>query len=146
MDGHVCRNSKRRLPFISKHRLPFFVCRPRKTNFPFPFAENKQKFVCHFHFPFAANKRKLLFSISSVSCIYIYTSTYIYIFLYVNFICCRLKRKMEAQAIFPYIFIVCSSCKWLKFVVCPFVYEETNGSYSLANRVNRLNGLAHLCK
>jgi hypothetical protein len=28
------------------------------------------------------------------------------------------------------------------FVVCPFVDEETNGSYPLANG---LNGLVHLC-
>jgi hypothetical protein len=39
-------------------------------------------------------------------------------------------------------FIVCSSCK-RKFVVCPFVYEETNRSYPFANG---LNGLAHLCR
>jgi hypothetical protein len=37
-------------------------------------------------------------------------------------------------------FIVCSLCK-RKFVVCPYVNEETNGSYPFANG---LNGLAHL--
>ncbi len=41
-------------------------------------------------------------------------------------------------------FTVCSLCK-CKFVVCLFFYEETNGSYPFANRLNRLNGLAHLC-
>jgi hypothetical protein len=35
----------------------------------------------------------------------------------------------------------CSSCK-RKTVVCPFVDEETNGSYQFANGLNRLNGLA----
>ncbi len=39
IDGHVSSNSNRRLPVI--------VCRPRKTNFrfPFPFAANKQRFA-----------------------------------------------------------------------------------------------------
>ncbi len=56
----------------------------------------------------------------------------------------NLKQKMEARAIFLYPFTVCSSCKW-KFVICPFVYEETNGSYLFSNGLNSLNGLAHLC-
>jgi hypothetical protein len=44
---------------------------------------------------------------------------------------------------------VCSSCR-RKFVVCPFVYEETNRSYLFANGltgmhgINKLDGLAHL--
>ncbi len=39
LDGHVCWNSSRRLPFI--------VCQPRNTNFRFPSqcAANKRKFV-----------------------------------------------------------------------------------------------------
>jgi hypothetical protein len=60
------------------------------------------------------------------------------------FICCCFKRKAEAQVIFLNPFTVCSSCKW-KFVVCPLVYEETNGSYLFAKGLNGLNGLAHLC-
>jgi hypothetical protein len=58
------------------------------------------------------------------------------------------KRKREAQAIFLNPFTVCTSCKW-KFVVCPFVDEETIRSYPFANklkRLNGLNGLAHLCQ
>jgi hypothetical protein len=39
------------------------------------------------------------------------------------------------------LFTICSSCK-RKFVVCPFVDEETNESYPFANG---LNGIAHLC-
>jgi hypothetical protein len=31
-----------------------------------------------------------------------------------------------------------------KFISCLFVDEETNGSYPYANRLNGLNGLAHL--
>jgi hypothetical protein len=31
-----------------------------------------------------------------------------------------------------------------KLSVCPFFYEETTGSDLFANRLNRLNGLAHL--
>jgi hypothetical protein len=46
--------------------------------------------------------------------------------------------KMEAQVIFLNMVIIYSSCKW-KFVVCPFVNEETNGSYLFANGLNRLN-------
>jgi hypothetical protein len=45
---------------------------------------------------------------------------------------------MEAWAIILYLFTVCSSCK-PKFVVCPFVDEETNGSYPFANGLNGLN-------
>ncbi len=55
----------------------------------------------------------------------------------------RFKRETEAQSIFLDPFTVCPSCQ-LKFVVCPFVYEETSGSYPFANGPNRLNGLAHL--
>jgi hypothetical protein len=43
---------------------------------------------------------------------------------------------MKAQSIFA----VCSSFKW-KFVVCPFVDKETNGSYPFANGLNRLASL-----
>jgi hypothetical protein len=46
---------------------------------------------------------------------------------------------MEVQVIFLNPFTVFASCK-PKFVVCLFVYEETNGSYPFANG---LNGLAH---
>jgi hypothetical protein len=56
------------------------------------------------------------------------------------------KRKTEAEAIFLNPFTLCSSCK-RKFVVCPFVDEETNESYLFANGLNGLygiNGLAHL--
>jgi hypothetical protein len=54
------------------------------------------------------------------------------------------KRKTEAQAIFLNPFTFCSSCKQ-KFVICPFVNEETNRSYPFAHGLNRLNGLAYLC-
>jgi hypothetical protein len=51
-----------------------------------------------------------------------------------------IKRKTEAYAIFFNPLTICSLWK-LKFVVCPFVDEETNGSYPFANG---LNGPAHL--
>ncbi len=59
IDGHVCHDGNRRLPFV--------VCRPRETNFrfPFPFA-GKQIEFCRFLFPFAANKKKSPFSVGSV--------------------------------------------------------------------------------
>jgi hypothetical protein len=47
------------------------------------------------------------------------------------------KTEMEPQVIFLILLTVGSLCK-RKFVVCPFVDEETNGSYPLEN------GLAHL--
>ncbi len=52
------------------------------------------------------------------------------------------KQKAEVQVIFRNPFTVCSLCK-RRFVVCPFVNEETNGSHSFACG---LNGLAHRCK
>jgi hypothetical protein len=48
---------------------------------------------------------------------------------------------------FPYPLTVCSPCI-RKFFFCPFVDEETNGSYLFTkglNGLNGLNGLAHLC-
>jgi hypothetical protein len=48
---------------------------------------------------------------------------------------------LKKTAIFLNPFSVCSLCK-RNFVVCPLVYEETNGSYPFANRLNGLNGLA----
>ncbi len=47
--------------------------------------------------------------------------------------------KTEAQAIFFNPFTVRSSCK-RKFIVCPFVDEETSRSYPFANGINGLNG------
>jgi hypothetical protein len=49
--------------------------------------------------------------------------------------------------IFLKTFTVCSLYK-RKFVLCPFVDEEINVNYPLAdglNGLNGLNGLAHLC-
>jgi hypothetical protein len=55
------------------------------------------------------------------------------------YIFCRFKRKTKSQAIFLNLLTVCSSYKQ-KFVIFPFVFKETNGSYSFANG---LNGLAY---
>ncbi len=54
------------------------------------------------------------------------------------------KKKIEAQAIFLNPFTICSWYK-RKFVTCPGVDEETKINYLLANGLNILNGLAHLC-
>ncbi len=132
IDGHVCWNSERRLSFI--------VCRPRKTNFffRFPFAENKRKFAASvFRFK---KQTEVAVSLSSVFPLYISLSIYNYIYIYV---CCCFKQKTVAQAIFFNPFAVCSSCI-RKFVVCPFVYAETNVSYPFAIGLNGLNGLADL--
>jgi hypothetical protein len=136
-DGHVLLNSKRRLPFI--------VCRLKKTIDRFPFAENKRKFSVSV-FPVCSNKRKLPISICSISVyVYVLKGQHIYINKYLCkyvsiYICCSFKRKPEAQAIFLNPFTVFSSCKW-KFVVCLFVYYETNGSCPFAHG---LNGITHL--
>ncbi len=95
IDGHVCWNGKRHLPFI--------VCRPRKTNF---------------RFPFAANKGKLPFSISSgyVYILYIRKTelyininihTYTYMYIYTA-VCSSYKRKLS----------VCKRTKRIK-LTCP---------------------------
>ncbi len=76
----------------------------------------------------------LYLDISPYMDIYIYMCLYVYLYLY---ICCRFKRKTEAQAIFPNPFTICSSCKQ-KFSVCPFV-----GSYPFANGQNEL-ALLHM--
>ncbi len=55
--------------------------------------------------------------------------------LYTYIFCC-FKWNTEVQAIFLNLFTVCSSCKW-KFVIHPYVVEETNGSYLFTNRLNR---------
>jgi hypothetical protein len=48
---------------------------------------------------------------------------------------------MEAGAILLHPFTVCSFCKY-KFVACPFVNEETNGSYPFTNGLKGLKGLS----
>jgi hypothetical protein len=69
--------------------------------------------------------------------IYVYVYLYIYIYMSISIcvICCNFKRKTKAQAIFSNLFTVCSSGKQ-KFVICLFVYEETNGSYPFAIGLN----------
>ncbi len=85
----------------------------------------------------AANvKRKRL----TIVCFLRIAYTYIYIYIHISAVS-NAKRKMEDQAIFLDSFTVYSLCK-RKFVVCPFVYKETKGSYPFANG---LTGLAHLC-
>ncbi len=74
----------------TKRRLPFIVCRPRKTNFRFSvFRLQKKIEVCRFPFPFAANKRNFSSSIRSIFHIQIYWKhmtayTYIWIYTYMN--------------------------------------------------------------
>jgi hypothetical protein len=79
------------------------------------FVSSKQTKVFRFLFLFATNKQKVPFAAVS-------------------------KGKWNPKAIFFNLFTVCSSCK-RKFVICPFVDEEKNGSYPFATK---LNGLAHL--
>jgi hypothetical protein len=53
------------------------------------------------------------------------------------------KRITEAQAIFLYLFAVCSSCT-TEVRRLNVVGEETNESYKFGNGLNGLNSLAHL--
>jgi hypothetical protein len=53
------------------------------------------------------------------------------------------KSINRSRATFFSPFTIWSFCKQ-KFVVCPFVDEETNGSCPFVNGLNGLNGLAHL--
>jgi hypothetical protein len=84
-------------------------------------------------------ENKLPFSVSSVS-IHIYIYTYTYICLYLYTAVSHGKQKTEAQVFCLNPFTVCSLYNQ-KFVIYPFVDEETNGSYPFANKLNRL---AHL--
>jgi hypothetical protein len=70
---------------------------------PVPFIVSRPRKL-NFHFPYILKRQHI--------CRYIA-------------ICCHLKWKTEAQAIFLNPFTVWSSQK-RKFVVCPLVYEETN--------------------
>jgi hypothetical protein len=55
----------------------------------------------------------------------------IYTYIY---ICCRFKRKTEAQAIFLNLFTVLLI---VQMEVCDLsIYEETNGSYPFGNELN----------
>ncbi len=74
--------------------------------------------------------------------IYIEISIYISISKYI-YICCCFKWKTKAIVIFLNPFAVCSLCK-LEFVIRPFSYKETIGSYLFADGLNGLNRLAHL--
>jgi hypothetical protein len=51
---------------------------------------------------------------------------------------------MEAQENFSLIRILFAHRANGKFLLCPFVDEETDGSYPFANGVKGLNVLAHL--
>ncbi len=65
--------------------------------------------------------------------IHIYVDIYgIYLYGYIRLYMLPFQRETEAQLIFLNPFTICTSCKQ-KFVVCPFVYEETNGCYLIAN-------------
>jgi hypothetical protein len=92
--------------------------------------------------------------------LYISISMYIYLYLYINvfiYICAAIsngKRKTEAKVTFLNPFIVCSLCR-LKFVNCPFVYNENNWIIRLQSakrtkqtcppmhETKRILGLAH---
>jgi hypothetical protein len=68
-------------------------------------------------------------------------SIFIYIYIYNNNNNNVVTNgKTEAQAMFLNSFAVCSLCKQ-KFVIRPFVEEETNGSFPFTNGLNGLMDL-----
>jgi hypothetical protein len=71
----------------------------------------------------------------------IYTNIVISIYIYIYAAVSNGKRGWD-QVIFLRPYIVCSSCIQ-KFVICPFVHKETNGSFPFEKG---LNGLSHLGK
>ncbi len=159
LDGHVCWNSIRRLPFI--------FCRPKKNQllFPFPFAANKWKFSVSVFRLQKTNGSCLIPLVPFLSCGNMETLTWRHRHGEIDMKTWRHrhgnmkkwklgdmkkwtwrhKRKTEPQAIFLNPFTVCSSCKQ-KFVVCQFVYDKTNRTYRypFTNGLNDLNGLSHL--
>jgi hypothetical protein len=104
----VCWNSKR--------QFPFYICRPRKTNWHFPYI-GIYRTVC-------IKTAVFIYNIYIWRHIYIYIYTHniythilrISIYLYVFML--LFQTETEVQAIFLNPFTICSSCK-RKFVVCP---------------------------
>jgi hypothetical protein len=138
--------------------LLLIVCRPRKTNFRFLFAQNKTKFaifVFHLqqthgscHFPLVPFSEYIYIWMAAY--ISLYLSIYIYICIALSiyiYICISIylsistgtylyftavsKWKWKLRRFFLNPFTICSSWKW-KFAICLFLYEETNGSYLIA--------------
>ncbi len=123
------------------HRLPFVVCRLRKTNFRFRLQQRNGSWC----FPLDMCILKWQHMYVYLYILYIYTHTENGTILY---ICRCFKWKTEAQAILLNPFTVCTSCKRM-FVGCLLVDEETNRSCPFAKGLDRLyalNRLAHLCK
>ncbi len=131
IDGHVCWNSNRRLPSI--------VCRPRQTNFrfPFPLAADKRKLAVSV-FCFLGNKRKSPFFVRSILdvcvcvCVCVCMNIFIFIFYMMPF---QTENGSPGDFLNP--ITVWSSCKG-NFAVCLFVDKETNGKYPFANGLNGL--------
>ncbi len=123
----------------------------------------------NFRFPFLFAPTKWKFSVSSIFSVrgvYVFVCIYIYIYIYLLFIFMSLFIFIFI-VIFIFIIICChptenekrkpmgfSLIRWPfahrtnRFVVCPFVDEETKGTYPFANGLiglNLLNRLAHLC-
>ncbi len=93
---------------------------------------SEQMAVSRYRFPSAANKWKLPFSAFGCVCVHLYL--YLYLYAAVS------NRKGKPRR-FSLIRSRCSSCK-RKFVVCPFVDKEANGSYPFANGPNGENGFS----
>jgi hypothetical protein len=67
--------------------------------------------------------------------VWVFVCVYIFIFIFI-FICWRFKQKTEAPSDFPQ-FIYCLLICKRKFVICPFVDEETNGRFFVCKQTKR---------
>jgi hypothetical protein len=95
------------------------------TIYSLPTKENNFRFLCIYIL-----KRQhidIYRNIYIYTYLYVYVYVYIYIYIYIYTAVSNGKWKTEAGAIFPSLITICSQCK-LKFVIGPFVYEETNES------------------
>jgi hypothetical protein len=88
-------------------RLLLIICRPRKTNFwfPFQFATNKQKFAAGLVFRLQQTNESCHFLLLPLSMYTVYTENGA---IYIHAIISKGKQKMEAHPMFLNLFTVCS--------------------------------------
>jgi hypothetical protein len=115
------------------YRLLFIVCRLRKTNSRF--SAFRIHICTYLHISIFLYIYLQYFYIS----IYIYMhNIYIYMLLF------RTKMENGSPGNFPFCL---PSAQQRKFVICPFVYKETNEViHSFAIVLNGRYGLAHSCR
>jgi hypothetical protein len=145
IDGHICWNSKRRMPLT--------ICKPRKTNLRFPFAENKQKLALSIfrlqqingssHLLLVPFSVRILY-IGTAAYIYIYIDIYIYLYLYLYLYLYKHMLPFQTKKWKPRRFsfiryrLLIMQTEVCRLSVC---LRRKNRSYPLANGLNGLNGM-----